>query len=225
MHAVDCAGLRERNLLQKLPGKLYLRAVRIFVSKTKNEMEKIYYKEEQCFRQWWIWLLLIGAFAVAVVPLWVGLYRQVSAGISFGDRPAGNGELAAIAIFVTLLMGAIVWLFSAIKLQVEIRDSSLRFRYIPLVRKWREIGKGKILHYEVGKYKPVVDYGGWGIRISFLKKRKAFNISGNLGLRLNLSDGRTILLGTRRPQAVAAAMEKMMDGNAHPVKPKFRIRT
>jgi hypothetical protein len=77
----------------------------------------------------------------------------------------------------------------------------------------------------MGKYNPVVDDGGWGIRISLLKKRKAFNISGNLGLRLNLSDGRTILLGTRRPQAVAAAMEKMMDGNAHPVKPKFRIRT
>ncbi len=31
--------------------------------------------------------------------------------------------------------------------------------------------------------------------------------------------GRTILLGTRRPQAVAAAMEKLMAGGTHPIHP------
>jgi hypothetical protein len=180
-------------------------------------MQKIYFKEEQRLRKWWTWIMLTTLFAVTVIPLWAGLYRQVYAGIPYGDRPAGNGELATITIFVTLLMGGILWLFSAIKLQVEIRDNGLRFRYPPLVRKWREIVKSEILHYEVGKYNPIVEYGGWGIRISFLKKKKAYNISGNLGLRLTLSDGKTILLGTRRHQAVDAAMEKLMAGNPHPI--------
>lgn len=183
------------------------------------DMQKIYYKEEQRFRQWWTWILLIVLCVVTVIPLWTGLYRQVSAGIPYGDRPAGDAELAAITTFVTLLMGGILWLFSAMKLQVEISDNGLRFRYPPLVRKWREIGKDEIVRYEVGKYNPVVDYGGWGIRIGFLKRKKAYNVSGNLGLHLSLISGRTILLGTRRPQAVAAAMEKLIAGGTHPIHP------
>lgn len=182
-------------------------------------MQKIYYKEEQRFSQWWTWVVLTVLFAVTVIPLWIGLYRQVSAGIPYGDRPAGNGELAAITMFVTLLIGGILWLFSAIRLQVEIRDNGLRFRYPPLIRKWREIGKSEIVHYEVGKYNPIIDYGGWGIRISILKRKKAYNVSGNLGLRLTLRGGKSILLGTRRPQAVAAAMEKLMAGGTHPIHP------
>jgi len=183
------------------------------------DMHKIYYKEEQRFRQWWTWGMLTALFAMTVIPLWAGLYRQVSAGIPFGDRPAGNGELAAITIFVTLLMGAILWLFSAMKLQVELNDDGVRFRYPPLVRRWRGIGKSEIVYYKVGKYNPIVDYGGWGIRISILKRKKAYNVSGNIGLRLTLRNGKTILLGTRRPQAVAAAMEKLMAGSLHFIHP------
>lgn len=44
------------------------------------------------------------------------------------------------------------------------------------------------------------------------KKGKAYNVSGNLGLTLYLVDGKKLLIGTRRLQAISYAMDNMMKG-------------
>lgn len=171
---------------------------------------RILFREEQRYDQWWIWVILIAATAVAVIPVWYGFYIQVTTGRSWGDDPVSNGMLAGTAIFTTLLMAALLALFMTIRLQLEIRDDGVHFRYLPLIRKWRTITKENIDRFEVGKYRPVGRYGGWGIRIGFRRYGRAFNVSGNTGLRLYLKDGKTILFGTRRAQAIRYAMEKIM---------------
>src|SRR5512136_2908809 len=70
-------------------------------------MTKVLFKEEQKYDQWWFWLMLMAAFAVAVGPVWYGLIYQVNTGQSWGDEPSSNGELALIASLVTLLMAGI----------------------------------------------------------------------------------------------------------------------
>jgi hypothetical protein len=173
-------------------------------------MEKILFKEEQKFSQWWIWLILLAAFAISVGPVWYGLFNQVTTGQPWGDNPSSNGVLALIASLTTLLMVGIILLFKTMRLQVEISENEVRFRYPPLVRKWRNIDRTEIERYEVGKYRPVAEYGGWGIRRKFRKYGKAFSVSGNIGLKLFLKNGKIILLGTQRPQALSYAMEKLM---------------
>jgi len=177
-------------------------------------MDKILFREEQRFSQRWIWFLLLAAFAVAVVPLWYGLICQVTTGQPWGDKPASNGVLALIASLVTLLMTGILLLFKSIRLQIEIRGNDIRFRYLPLVRKWRSIAITEIERYEVGKYRPVAQYGGWGIRQGSRKYGKAYNITGNIGLKLFLKNGKIILLGSQRAQALSYAMEKLMKRSA-----------
>jgi len=179
-------------------------------------MEKILFKEEQKFGQWWIWLILMTAFAVSAVPVWYGLFHQVTTGNPWGDNPASNGVLALIASLTTFLIAGIFLLFKNMRLQVEVYENGIRFRYPPLVRKWRNIARTEIERYEVGKYKPVAEYGGWGIRMGSRKYGKAYNVKGNIGLKLFLKNGKIILLGTQRAQAISYAMGKLMVRNTVP---------
>jgi hypothetical protein len=175
-------------------------------------MEKILFKEDQRFNQWWICLLLIFTFAVSVVPIWYGLYQQIHTGKAWGDNPTSDGALAIIAVFTTLLMVGILLIFKTTRLFIEIRDNGIYFRFPPLVRKWRTVSKEEIERYTVGKYNPIGEYGGWGVRSSWGKFGKAYNVSGNFGLRLYLKNGKILLLGTQRTQAISFAMQKMMSG-------------
>jgi len=48
----------------------------------------------------------------------------------------------------------------------------------------------------VRKYKPLLEYGGYGIR--GFGNNRALNISGNTGLQLVFKDGRKLLIGTKK---------------------------
>lgn len=173
-------------------------------------MKKILFKEEQKYDQWWFWLMLLAAFGVAVGPVWYGLIYQVNTGQPWGDEPSSNGELVLIASLVTVLMSGFLLLFRTVRLQVEIAEDEIRFRYPPLIRKWRTIAGEQIEKYEVGKYRHIKSYGGWGIRYGFGKQGKSFTVMGRTGLKLFLKNGKVILLGSQRAQAISYAMEKMM---------------
>jgi len=64
---------------------------------------------------------------------------------------------------------------------------------------WTEVDSGYIR-----KYKPLREYGGWGVRNG--KAGKAYNISGKDGLQLILKDGTKLLLGTHHPDQVEKAI-------------------
>jgi uncharacterized protein YlzI (FlbEa/FlbD family) len=47
------------------------------------------------------------------------------------------------------------------------------------------------------------EYGGWGLRYSFNKKRgNAINVSGDIGIQLTLTNGKKLLIGTQKKEAV-----------------------
>jgi hypothetical protein len=173
-------------------------------------MKKILFKEEQRYDQWWFWLMMLAAFFAAAGPVWYGLIYQVNTGQPWGDEPSSNGELALIASLVTFLMAGVLLLFKTLRLQVEIGEDEVRFRYPPLIRKWRSIAREEIEKYEVGKYRHIKSYGGWGMRYSFIKRERAITVTGRTGLKLFLKNGKVILLGSQRAHAISYAMEKMM---------------
>ena len=49
---------------------------------------------------------------------------------------------------------------------------------------------------EIRKFKPISEYGGWGIRYG--KSGKAIIISGGEGLQLSLKSGKKILIGIKK---------------------------
>jgi hypothetical protein len=52
--------------------------------------------------------------------------------------------------------------------------------------------------------------------MKFRKYGKAYSVKGNIGLKLILKNGKIILLGSQRAQALSYAMEKMMTRNTVP---------
>jgi len=174
-------------------------------------MQKTIFREEQKFGQWWLWLLIIGTAASVIIPFSAGIYTQIIRGIPWGDQPMGDTGLVLTSFFTITLMVAMIWLFISLKLITEIRPDGIWYRFPPLIRKWRCIKKEEISQFEVRQYKPIAEFGGYGIRYSPVRKMKAFNVSGNTGISVMLKNGRRVLIGTQKKAGLESAMNKMME--------------
>lgn len=140
----------------------------------------------------------------------IGIYTQEVLGKPWGNNPGSTGLLVFILVFDLIMMLGIIWLFLKMSLQVEIKQDGIHYRFLPLQNKWKQIRDDEIESFEVRTYRPVSEFGGWGIKGS--SRKKAYNVSGNIGLELVLKNGRKVLFGTQKSQAIKYAMEKMMDG-------------
>ncbi len=167
-----------------------------------------YFKEEQRFNQWWLKLVMYLSVLVALGPMYYGTIVQLSTGVSWGNKPASNTSLLLIDLFVTLLMAGSMWLVFGSKLVIEIKGDGIHVRFKPFLRKEKFILPEQIQRFEVMKYSPITDYGGWGIKSG--TKGKVLNVSGNIGLLLVFKDGKKLMIGTQRPEAIKRAMNKMM---------------
>ena len=68
---------------------------------------------------------------------------------------------------------------------------------------------GEIEKFEVRTFNAVREYGGYGLK----RRRKygqSYTISGNVGLQLYFRNGKKLLIGTQKKQAIKYAMEKLM---------------
>lgn len=72
----------------------------------------------------------------------------------------------------------------------------------PLYR--RRIPLAEIARAEAVTYSPLADYGGWGIRWG--RNGAAVNARGCRGVLLTLRCGKRLLIGSQRPDALAAAL-------------------
>ena len=142
------------------------------------EKNNIIFREVQQFRQAWLWVIIIflASFSLYAAPL---ILRVI-----FG---------IALPIFFYLL-----------KLTTEVRSDGLYIRFFPLHFSFRRIPLGELKRYEVRIYRPIREYGGWGIRYGF--KGKAYNVSGNRGVQLELLKGKRLLIGSQRSEELANAI-------------------
>ncbi len=165
-------------------------------------MDKVLFREEQKFRQLWLWGLIIVSF---LVPL-VLLLWQVFASYSEGSKDFLL--MLFLLLFLLVVMAPVVWLLYKASLIVEIRSEGIWFRFPPMLNKWKSIGKEEIESCHVRAYKPIWEYGGWGIKGG--SRNNAYNVDGNIGLQVYLKNGKKILFGTQKKQAIESAIKKMM---------------
>lgn len=165
-------------------------------------MSETYFKETQRFKQWWIIIILIAIFGI-----WIwGIIQQIIFEIPFGNRPVSNLGLILIGI-IALLPLILVFSF---KMVTEIRDNGIYYRLFPITR-FKKIKPDEIKEWTVAEYNPVKEFGGWGLRFSFRKKGgKAINMAGKMGLRIILTSGKKILIGTQNPEGIKEAMKKLI---------------
>jgi len=164
----------------------------------KSPGESVIYAEEQRFRQIWI-LILVGFIAMLA---WYSFLLQIVLGEPFGTNPAPDILVLALLVLFGILFP--VW-FLVMRLEVQVTRTDLRFRLFPLHLQWREFPLATIVKAEAVTYRPILEYGGWGIRIG--RKGKAYNISGNRGVQVTLEGGRSFLLGSLQPEKLALAIQ------------------
>jgi hypothetical protein len=119
-------------------------------------------------------------------------------------------ELSFLAFIPLIVMAGVFTLFKVISLTLSIDANQIQYRFKPFHRRNQVINKSDIKEASVVRYNPILQYGGWGIRYNF-KRGKAFSTRGNYGLQIKLNNGRSILIGTQKPEELKSFLR------AHPL--------
>ncbi|WP_407557829.1 hypothetical protein [Winogradskyella sp. 4-2091] len=153
------------------------------------------FNEEQRFNQTWlIILILIGT----LIPLGIMAKEYTTNPSSFSTSD--------IIVFtsVILVSASIIFIF---KLDTRIDDDGIHYKFFPFHWSFKVIRWNEIEKVYVRTYSAISEYGGWGLRGSSLwksSKGKAINVSGDIGIQLELINGRKLLIGTqKRTEAIS----------------------
>jgi hypothetical protein len=140
------------------------------------------------------------AFGVALMSWWAFVDVLWLGGRAFG----GDAEAEVVAWIVFALFGVgLPWFLWTIRLETRVDADTVAVRLAPFPT--RRIPRAEIESAEACTYSPIGEYGGWGIRWSPWAGM-AYNIHGNRGVRLRLTRGRKVLIGSDRPEELAAAI-------------------
>ncbi|HPF51039.1 MAG TPA: hypothetical protein PK335_05665 [Draconibacterium sp.] len=174
-------------------------------------MEKVLFSEEQRFNQWWFKLLMVATLLSVLVPFSIGIYSQVVLNKPFGDHPMSTPGLSVTGIASVVMVGFIFLKIFTSSLKTKITEEALFVAYPPFIRKWKKISREEIERYEIRTFRARREYGGHGLK----RRRKygtSYTVSGDTGLQLYFKNGKKLLIGTQKKQALEYAMRKLMEG-------------
>jgi len=166
-------------------------------------MASLLYSETQRSRQIWLWVLMIGILALF---FWVFI-QQIILGRPWGDDPMPD----VLLIFILVIPVAVNLLFFFSKLETRLDETGIHYRYFPFHLKMKTVKWEDLERVYVRKYQPILEYGGWGLRVGMFRKGSAINVSGNMGLQLVFKGGRKMLIGTNNPDELRAAARKFAE--------------
>lgn len=155
------------------------------------------FKEEQQFTQWW----LIAIITTAIIGILLNFFSY--------EKPLQQfSTLSIISKAIGIMVGVGIFF---VKMHTRIDKYSIQvwfspFKFTRKSFKWNELEK-----VHTRKYKPVSEYGGWGIR--GLKKPKAYTIKGNKGVQLKTKKGRYFLIGTQQPDNVDRVIRRYFNNS------------
>jgi hypothetical protein len=162
-------------------------------------MSNIRFQEVQRFRQ--------PALVVFLILLNVGGMVVVFGRIFFG-WPMFETRWSDLQLLLFWLPLPLLTLFlMSIRLETQITDTEVKGRLWPFHLSWKVFPYKDLQSAEIRQYSPILEYGGWGWRLSIIGRGIAWNIAGNQGLQLVFHNGRKLLIGTQKPEALQAALK------------------
>ena len=182
------------------------------------------FSELQRLNRWLFLPILIPVILLFIIRC-VG---QLGLGKPWGNNPLPDIWLIIITMVMLLLSANTLWMY--LKTFIDRDGIHIRMWMCPFYVKtksfyWEDIAKAYIR-----KYKPVVEYGGWGIqdgndglnllgntrfsvgKIKFLQKETnnmAYNMSGNIGLQLVLKNDKKVLIGTQKQDELLEVVKQL----------------
>jgi len=150
-----------------------------------------YFREEQRFRESWIWLVIAIPMAFA---LWALIVTP------------GTPLAAVIAVIGVTIALAALFGFAFLETTVTADAVIVKFHGLWPTRRIKldDIAEYAPMHYTMW------DSGGWGVHFGLAGL--TYNVSGNEGVHFRLANGSQVLVGSQRSAELASAIAKAMAG-------------
>lgn len=158
------------------------------------------FKSVQRCKQPFIWVIVVGISLF----IWYSIYQQVVLGNPIGNNPAP--DVVLIIIWLIIGIGFPLALFT-MKLIIKIDSENFSYRLFPLHFRIHSYRLVDIESMEVVTFRPISDFGGWGIRWG--RKGKGYIISGTKGVKIQFRTGRPVYFSSDEPEEVVKAYEEM----------------
>jgi hypothetical protein len=172
-----------------------------------SEEKDLIFREVQTFGSTLRWLLVV-LMAISFTIFAIALWETIT-----NPKTTNTFVPTLLSIIAMAIPIAVTILFFILKLETEIRSDGLYVRFYPMHIRYKKFTTDNLQQHYARRYRPILEYGGWGIRCSFTGKGKAYNVSGNKGLQLVLTNGKKLLIGSQRPDELVAAIDKMLKQN------------
>lgn len=145
----------------------------------------------------WIHLLLWGVI--------IGSALAVLFGTGEGEAWSDPGRLSGAAGTI-FLMGLIYWLFGGLLVIVYATEIRVGLGKGWIFKTW--IPLQEIVSLECVTYRPLREFGGWGLRGS--RTKRAWTARGNQAVVLSMRDGRRIYIGSDDPSRLEGRIRMAM---------------
>jgi len=165
----------------------------------------MFYQEKQNFRKPLVWMLVSVSILPVLGIMLYGCYIQLIAGKLWGNNPMSDTALLLITLIVFIVSLAIFWMIFSAELELQLKDKSVQYNFYPFLGK-KVIHFHEIQSWEIKVIRPLIEYGGYGWRIT--PKTKAYIISGKNAVILKPKQGKQIAIDTINPEGLQLALEK-----------------
>lgn len=145
------------------------------------------------------------------LPSW-GVATFVVLGLAAGLMPLFVDALIAWPFLLIMIS---VWsLINVLRLTVVVTGDEVRISYRPIPTKI--IPAGEIQTVETQTYRPIRDYGGWGIRYSRKRRGWCYTVKGNRAVFMTLASGKTALVDSDTPEMLEQAVRSLIEDRSRP---------
>ena len=121
----------------------------------------------------------------------------------------GTVEEKQALFFSALTLTLTSVLFAIMKLETSIDINGISVRFFPFHLKKKHFNWDQLESCSIRTYKPVIEYGGWGIRKTFSGKGTAYNVKGKVGLQLVFKNGDRLLIGTQKAEELNEVLKTL----------------
>lgn len=156
-------------------------------------MDNSNFSEIQQFRQGWLLATVLIPCISALIYIGFTVFR---------NWPMSGTNTLIYGVSILALVLVPVFMLS-IKMVTDVKNDAIHIRFFPL--KKEIIPFSEIAKCDARQYSPINEYGGWGIRSGI--KGRAYNVSGDRGVQLELTNGKRLLIGSQRSEELAETIK------------------
>jgi hypothetical protein len=144
--------------------------------------------EEQKFTQ----PLVIVGLSMAFIVVGISTYSTWGK-ISNGSIGEQIGALSGLIIITLISL-----LFLKLKLKTRIDEMGIHYQFYPFQFSYKKIVWNSISTCTIRNYNAFSEFGGWGMKRRIYGKGRCYTTKGNIGLQLELKNGKKKLIGTQK---------------------------